>query len=108
MGIALDATHARLCFPALNCSVCLLWQPAQVSGVGIFASLASVAFLCSEPWHDEQSTPFFDIFPSRCCLTTPGVIFLWQSIQALFCAAANETLLRIKANTNDRNIFRYF
>src|SRR5512139_2174614 len=107
MGIELDAIHARLCLPALNCSVCFAWQPAQVSGVGIFASFASSIFLCSDPWQDEQSTAFLDIFPSRYCLTTPGVTFLWQSMQALLAAA--KAVLAVKStSTKNNNPLRYF
>src|SRR5574341_1448793 len=105
MGIELEATHARLCFPAANWSACFLWQPAQVAGVGIFASLASSILLCAEPWHAEQSMPFFPIFPSRCCCTTPGVTFWWQSTQELFFTAADAVALTSRtrpiANTND-------
>jgi hypothetical protein len=88
MGMDADAIQAALCLPAENWSTCFLWQPAQVAGVGILAAFASSFDLWSEPWQAEQSMPFFPIFPSRCCFTTPGVTVWWHSTQALFLAAA--------------------
>src|SRR3990172_1929064 len=106
MGMAVPATHARSCFPDLNWSTCFFLHPGPVSGVGSFASFASSIFLWSDPWQVEQSTPAFDILPSRYCWTTPGVTFLWQSIQALFGVAEKAVLLNRKIHPSIRATLR--
>ena len=81
VGIAFMAAQATACLPPLNCSNRSEWQPAQVSGVGIFALTTSVAEVWSSPWQTEQSTSFWLCLLSCQSETMPGVTVLWQFTQ---------------------------
>jgi hypothetical protein len=110
VGIALTEAQAAACLPFLYWATRSSWQVAQVSGVGIFASAASAAEVCSSPWQAEQSTSAPACFESFQSATTPGVVSAWQPTQvagvvveagAGSAASTGATASRVSRETRD-------
>jgi hypothetical protein len=79
VGIAFIDAQAMACLPLWNCATWVSWHWAQVSGVGIFVLVTSLAELCWSPWQlmHVTSTPLCLLsFQSETML---GVVLLWQS-----------------------------